>query len=190
MSRLSTTDPTVVNDHVQAVAASRLPSMVPGSGIRTAAGAGAETFCAGSVVSSGGVVKTQVLIDLTGLNSSTAGDIIGINSAANCYLFRWLTSVNGTWVGGKITCLEAPTGGEPDIDVFAANESTGTEDAAVSGLTETSLQDSGADYTLGLEKYFTAGPTNGQYIYLVSSGGGDNATYTAGKFLIELYGKV
>ena len=46
-------------------------------------------------------------------------------------------------------CLETPTTGEPDIDLFYADEATGTEDAAVSGLSnQVSVLAAAADWTI------------------------------------------
>lgn len=139
----------------------------------------------------GDVRKTCILIDLTGLNSGgTAGDIIGDADAANCHLGQINVEEAGSLHAGSITCLEAPTGGEPNIDVHAAVEATGVEDAAASGLTGTGeLLASSGDYTLGLKQWFAALPADGEYLYLVA-GDATNATYTAGKVLIELYGSV
>ena len=87
-----------------------------------------------------------------------------------------------------MTCLEAPGAGEPDIDLYAADEATGTEDAAITALTETALLLAAADWTIGDQKILTAMPPADDYLYLVGSGAGTDATYTAGKFLIELEG--
>jgi hypothetical protein len=86
--------------------------------------------------------------------------------------------------------VETPATGEDDIDVYSATEATGAEDAAVSGLTETAIQDAGANYTKGVKKDFTGDVVAGQYLYLVGSGGGTAGTYTAGQFLIEMWGFV
>jgi hypothetical protein len=84
--------------------------------------------------------------------------------------------------------LEAPAGGEPDIDLYSATESTGTEDAAITGLVETALLLTGADWTIDLVRALTDIPADVEYLYLVGSGAGTDAIYTAGKFLIELFG--
>lgn len=148
----------------------------------------AEAYKAG-VLRIGDLVHTQIIIDLTGLNSSAAGDIIGDDAAANCHLGKITKARNGTLVAGRMSCLETPAGGEPDIDLYSATESTGTEDAAVTGLTETALLDTAADWTAILApKGLTALPADGEYLYLVGSGAGTDATYTAGKFLIEFWG--
>lgn len=162
-------------------------SPVPGSGITAGAGAIAKT----SVVRDGDVIKTSILVDLTGLESeATLADIIGDNAAANCWLARIVTAINGTILGGKITCLEAPATGEVDIDLYSATESTGTEGALVTALTETALLLTGADWTIDLVRALTGIPADGGYLYLSvgTSSTPTAGTYTAGKFLIELYG--
>ena len=148
----------------------------------------AETYKAG-VLRMGPLVYTSILIDITGLNSSAAGDIIGDDAAANCHLGQITTERNGTLVAGRMSCLESPAGGELDIDLYSATEATGTEDAAITGLTETELLGTGTDWTGQLApKALTALPADGEYLYLVGSGAGTDAAYTAGKLLIELWG--
>lgn len=154
-----------------------------GSGIT----AGTGTIHAVSVTRTGDLIETKIVMDLTGLNSGgTAADIIGVADAANCHIGQITAAVNGTIFAGKMTCLEVPTGGDPDIDIYAANEATGVEDTAVTGLTETQLVNSG-DLTLGGIDVLTAFPAANQYLYLVC-GDATNATYTAGKIEIVLYG--
>lgn len=163
-----------------------LGTMTAGTGIKTGAG----TIYNGRIFRENGLIKTEIFIDLTGLNSSAAGDIIGKQATANCHLGQYVYAVNGTPVRGRFSCIEAPATGEPDIDVISADEATGTEDAAYSTLTgEVALVAPGADFTAATQSYeFTGAPGNNQYLYLSSSGGGTDATYTAGQFLIEIWG--
>ena len=135
----------------------------------------------------GDLISTTIFIDLTGLRSTAAGDIIGINGTSlPCYLTRVETDYMGTIVAGNIVCYEAPAGGDPDIDLYAATEGTGSEDDPISGLTGTQLVDAG-DHTLGSTDILTAFPTDNQYLYLVA-GSTTDADYTAGKLLISLLG--
>ena len=166
----------------------RMQNFTPGTGISTGTG----TLFSGNVTVAGDLIKTEIFIDLTGLNSSAAGDIIGKQATANCNLGQITAALNGTIIAGHILCLETPAGGEPDIDVFSATVGTGTEDAAVSGLTETKLLDLGADLAsgnLGTPFALSAFPAADEFLYLVASGGGTDDTYTAGKFVITLYGQ-
>jgi len=110
---------------------------------------GTETYVSW-VEQFGGIIKTSILVDLTGLYSDAAGDIIGENGGtANCNLGQVTTAKCGTIVAGRMTCLETPDGGEPDIDVYSADEATGAENAAVTGLTETALLNVGQDWIAG-----------------------------------------
>ena len=161
-------------------------NITPGTGISTGSG----TLFKGSILRMGDVIETTIVIDLTGLNSGDAdGDIIGVAGTANCHLGRITAAGNGTVFAGSMQCVETPAGGEPDIDLFSATESTGTEEALVTGLTETALLTAAADWTGVLApKSLTAMPAANSYLYLAASGGATNATYTAGKFVIKLYG--
>jgi len=161
--------------------------MVAGSGVLSGTG----TVYRSSTARVGDIITTQILIDITGLNSSAAADIIGDNAAANCHFGQITALRNGTILGGKITCLEAPATGINDIDFYAADEATGTEDTAITALTnDTALFAPGAAWTIDMYRSFTGIPAADQYLYLVGSGAGADATYTTGKFLIELFGYV
>ena len=165
---------------------------VPGGGnLITEAGvgitSGTGTVYQSSVTEVGGIIITRILLDVTGLDSSgTADDIIGKSTGGAAHLGRITTAQNGTIFGGRITCLEVPLTGDPDIDFYAADEATGVFDDAVGAtLTETKLINTG-DWTLETDT-LTALPAANQYLYAVA-GATDDATYTAGQFLIELYG--
>lgn len=160
-------------------------------GLATTAGSGIDgiaTSFTESVEKVGDLFKTTILIDLTGLRSTAAGDIIGDDGTSNpCHIGQITAARNGTIFAGKITCLEAPLGGDPDIDLYSATEATGTEDDAITGLTETQLINSG-DHVVNAFKSLTAFPAANEYLYMVA-GATTNADYTAGILLIELYGK-
>jgi hypothetical protein len=154
-----------------------------------ATGAGIEGSAAvyeTSVKTENGIVTTSIMIDLTGLQSGgTAGDIIGKNGSGVAYIARITTADNGTVFGVKMTCFEAPAGGDTDIDLSSATEGTGVEDVAISTLTETQIINSGT-LSLGTTAFGTDIAAD-QYLYLVGQGT-SNAAYTAGRLLIEIYG--
>lgn len=154
-----------------------------------ATGAGIEGSAAvyeTSVKTENGIVTTSIMIDLTGLQSGgTAGDIIGKNGSGVAYIARITAADNGTVFGVKMTCFEAPAGGDNDIDLYSATEGTGVEDVAISTLTETQIINSGT-LSLGTTAFGTDIAAN-QYLYLVGQGT-SNAAYTAGRLLIEIYG--
>ena len=166
-------------------------STLTGNTIATTAGTGITTgtgtVYAASVIKTGGIFHTKILIDLTGLASSGSGDIIGKDSTANSHIGQITAAVNGTVLGGKLTCLEAPAGGDPDINLWYADEATGAEDAAITSLTnQVQMCDSG-DLALNSVISIPTPPAADKYIYM-ATGAATNANYTAGKILIEFFG--
>lgn len=156
----------------------------PGTGISSGTG----TVFKSSVQRVGGIIKTSLLIDLTGLGASTTDlDIIG-NGAGAAYLGQITASKNGTILTGRMTCLEVPAGAADDVDLYSATEATGVFDAGIGTLAETALITAGGAWSLGLTKGFSAVPAANQYLYLCGGEAAANGTYTAGKFLIELEG--
>lgn len=157
------------------------PALDVGTGITTGTG----TICKANGGLMGGIYQMTILIDLTGLNSGgTAGDIIGVDGTAlPCYIAR-LPAM--TVLGGRMTCLETPAGGDTDIDLYSATEGTGVEDQAITALTETEIINAGTQ-SAGTVTYFSADPAANAYFYLVGQST-SNATYTAGRFLIEIFG--
>ena len=148
---------------------------------------GTGTIYRSSVIREGGIIRTSILIDLTGLRSTASGDIIGVDGTSNvCHIGQITAARNGTILAGRMTCFEAPAGGDVDINVHSATEGTGVEDGAIGDLTETLLVDSG-DLALGTVVIFSAVPAADEFLYL-TLGSTTNADYTAGKLLIELFG--
>ena len=165
-------------------------STLTGNTIATTAGTGITTgtgtvYEAG-VIKIGEVFHTTILIDLTGLASSGSGDIIGKAATANSHIGQITAAVNGTVLGGKLTCLEAPAGGDPDINLWYADEATGTEDAAVTGLTNQVQICNSGDLALN-SVVSLATVAADKYLYM-ATGAATNADYTAGKLLIEFWG--
>lgn len=157
----------------------------PGPGITGGTGTVAKT----SVIKTGGIIETKILIDLTGLASSTTDlDIIGKASAGSAYLCQINSERNGTILSGTMQCLEVPATGADDIDLYSATEGTGVFDGGVAALTETALITSGGAWTLGQVVALGAVPAANEYLYLTGGEGGTAGTYTAGKFLITLHG--
>ena len=160
-------------------------TMSAGTGITTGTG----TVYAGSAVKIGGIYSTSILIDLTGLASSGSGDIIGKAGTANSNIGQITAANNGTILTGQLSCYEAPAGGDPDIDLWYADEATGAEDAAITGLSNQVQVMNNGDLTAASIDYFTAGvvPAADKYLYLVT-GAATNADYTAGRILLEMWG--
>jgi hypothetical protein len=148
-----------------------------------------ETYASGKMLN-GTIITTRIVVDLTGLVASTTDlDIIGnTGGAASAHIGQVTAAFNGTIVGGRVTCLELPAGGPTDIDFYSANESTGAQDGGVAALTETALVTSGGAWTSGASKGMTTVPPANDYLYIVNGAAGSPASYSAGKFLIELFG--
>lgn len=156
----------------------------PGAGITDGTGTVIKT----SIFRVGGIITTKIFIDLTGLGSSTTDlDIIGVGSSA-AYLGQITAARNGTIIAGTMTCLEVPTGGADDVDLYSATEATGVFDGGIGSLAETALVTSGGAWTLNGSKAFGNMPAANEYLYLTGGEAGTAATYTAGKFMIELTG--
>ena len=159
------------------------------TGITTTAPAagflGAGTIVRMGAWRSGDMKHTEIILDLTDTKSvATDLDIIGVSGVS--YIGQ-ITEAMGTILGGRITCLEVPVGGAVDIDLYAATEATGAYDGLITDLTETALVTSGGNWTIGLGKVFTGIPAANQYLYL-TSGVATAGTYTAGRFIIEMWG--
>lgn len=145
---------------------------------------------ASSVRREGNLIKTEILIDISGAKSvATDKDIIGDTGA--CHFGQVTTAVNGVIVCGQVTCLEVPVGGTNDIDFYMASVGTGAYDADGSGLTNAAtLITKGGAWALGAPGAATAmtAPVTANYYLYLLSGAAAAGTYTAGKFLIELWG--
>ena len=161
-------------------------NMTPGTGISTGSG----TICGGHVSRVGSLIKTEMFIDITGLkDGGTTLDIIGVSAQKNCYIGQIRAAVNGTIVFGQITCLETPATGGADIDFYSTvTEATGTQDAGIAALTgEVAFTNNGSwTGAIATPIALTALPGVG-YMYMAGVGTGA-AVYTAGQFLLELWG--
>jgi hypothetical protein len=160
------------------------------SGAQLSRGAGVDTAesYATSVTREGGLIVTKIVVDLSTLiGSATDTDIIGESAAASCHWGQITAAVNGTIIGGRVTCLEVPAGGTADINFYSANESTGAQDALATSLTETVLIDAGGAWTSGATKGMTTVPPANDYLY-IANGAAAGGTFSAGKFEIVLFG--
>lgn len=158
--------------------------LTKGSGVSAA-----ESYAVG-VLKNGSLVTTNIVVDLTGLvGSATDLDIIGnTGGAASAHWGQITAALNGTIIGGRITCLEVPAGGATDIDFYSATVSTGAQDVDVTTLTETVLVTSGGAWASGTTKGMTTVPPADDYLYIVNGAAAAGGTFSAGKFLITLFG--
>ena len=167
-----------------------LDDMAPGTGISTGTG----TSCVGKVIKGGGLFKTEILIDITGLNDGdTSGDVIGKDGdTVNCHIGRITDAKNGLIFFGQITCLEVPAGGDVDIDFWgSATVGTLAQDTAISAATGEIIMLNSGDWSAAPETpvVIVAGEPDAGYMYMATGSQGTDANYTSGIFLIELWGK-
>lgn len=159
-------------------------ALTPGAGF-----AGTGTIYKSSVSKIGDIFKTTIIIDLTGAASSTTDlDIIGTSGVS--HIGQITAAKNGTLFYGQITCLETPAGGVADIDLYSATEGTGAFDAGVGALEETAMLTKGGNWTgaAATQIALTTVPAANKYMYLTGGAAGTAAAYSAGQFLIELWG--
>lgn len=149
---------------------------------------GTGTLYKHSLTYEGNLKVLSILVDITGLQSSTTDlDVIGQGASA-AHLGQILAAEVGTVLAVQMTCLEAPATGQTDIDLYSATVGTAVFDDGIAALTETALITSGGAWTNGAVKGATIVPPANDYLYLTCGAAATVGTYTAGKFLIEIYG--
>jgi len=165
------------------------------SGMSAASGitSGTGTVYKTSVSRDGDLITTRILLDLTGVSSvATDNDIIGVGTTLAAHLGQITAAINGAVYGGRMTCLETPAGGEVDLNLWSADEATGKGSDLITGLTgELTLVDRAGDWAVGdIRAIGAIVPAANQYLYLAvgTSSTPTAGAYTAGKFLIELFG--
>ena len=161
------------------------PAGMTPSAVITASAASVIT----SAVRTGNFIKTTVVIDITGLKSSTTDlDIIGDTGVS--FLGQITDAVNGSIFAGQVGCSIAPTTGADDIDLYSAVEATGAFDAGIATLDETALMTAAGAHAIGTVKPLTALPTADEYLYMTCGEAGTPGTYDAGTLVVELWGTV
>ncbi len=141
-----------------------------------------------SVIKTGTLIKTTIMIDLDGLEGGDAGDILGDATPSISHLGRFTVARSGTLFHGQITCLETPAGGATDIDFTTADEGTGVQDTAISALTNGTILLNTGSWSEGVVfETMSALPLADQYLYMVDVAG-DTTEMSAGIFLLEFWG--
>jgi hypothetical protein len=144
-----------------------------------------------------GVIESTFLVDIEDLLvSGTVKDVIGEDGVAAAYITQITTAINGIIYKAEMACTEAPAGSNTTADIdLVTNSAYVSEDAAYdSGFgASVILITAGAAYTDGSFRSSADGTDMGNcvsdYLYIVNgSGANSGGTYTAGKFVIKLYG--
>ena len=134
-----------------------------------------------------GHIITEFEIDLTGLDSSgTADDVIGLSAGGVAYIKQQNVEVDGVIYKVEMTCVELPLTG--DADIILVQGSSGAEEFDDTVANRAVVCDGTGDWVLGETiQNLVPAITDDYYLYL-TQGASDNATYTAGQFLIRLFG--
>jgi hypothetical protein len=144
-----------------------------------------------SVEKVGGIFKTTIFVDMTDLQSSTTDlDIIG-TGVGNAHLGQITAALNGAIFFGQVTWLETPATGADDIIFYSADEATGAFDGGIAALTNDTVLLNKGSAALGAyatQIALAALPAADQHLYLVNGEAGTVGTYTAGQFIMELWG--
>ena len=162
-------------------------------------------------------VMTEIYIDL-GTTNGAAPSVVGLNntiigvsgsargtldtgSAANggtaslnpAAIMQVKSAVHGKVQFVEMHCVEAPQGGPTDIDLRLATYSTG----AISGSTHSSqiVVDGDGAWVEGetIEAFLDDNSLEDKFLYLTTGTGSGTValtTYTAGKYLIRLFGNI
>jgi len=161
--------------------------LTAGAGITDGAGTSHHT----SIEKVGGIFKTTIFVDMTDLQSSTTDlDIIG-TGVGNAHLGQITAALNGTIFFGQVTWLETPATGADDIIFYSADEATGAFDGGIAALTNEIVLLNKGSAALGAyatQIALALLPTADQHLYLVNGEAGTVGTYTAGQFIMELWG--
>lgn len=133
-----------------------------------------------------GVIITDIKIDLTGLASvATANDVIGLAAGGAAYVGRNVVANNGIIYKMELICLETPAGGDNDVNVVAAASGA----LAYDGAGGTTYGINGGDAVAGqVVANLVQGLTANHYFYLTAGTGDTAAAYTAGQFIVRMYG--
>ena len=141
-----------------------------------------------------GEIVTTILVDIEDLLvSGTENDIIGEDDVAAAYITQITTAVNGIIYKAEMSCIEVPAGSNTTADIdLVSNAASLAEDADGTAGTALTLITANGAYTAGMTQ--STGPDDlsalvDDYLYLTNgSGANSGGTYTAGKFVIKLYG--
>jgi hypothetical protein len=141
-------------------------------------------------------IITEIEIDLApaagAAHSFNTDRAIGVSSSGGTHgastIVQIDQSVHGAVTDMELICLEVPTGGDPDIDLYT-NTGSVLAGAAVAGTKEINHGDwsyigqAKATTATGLGAAATARP----FVYL-ATGASTDANYSAGKYILRLYG--
>ena len=134
-----------------------------------------------------GVIITTIKFDLTGLASSaTTEDAIGLAAGGVAILGRNVVAVNGVIFRATLSCLETPAGTGAATDIDIATNATGTIE--YDGAVSTAKLINGASLAIGKTLVNEVPAMTANHYLYIASGTGSAGTYTAGQFILTMYG--
>lgn len=154
--------------------------------------AGTGTVYRSSVIRTGNIIKTEILLDLTGLTSADSDlDVIGVEDTTDpCHIGQITAARNGTILSGTILCLEAPAS-LADIGIYSAGDGTLVyEDLITDESDEVVIVTPATQATTDGLVPFAGIPPADSYLYIVNGAADTPDAFTAGKLLLTLYGYV
>jgi hypothetical protein len=133
-----------------------------------------------------GEIITDIKVDLQGLASvATANDVIGLAAGGAAYIGRNVVATNGVIYKMQLICLETPATGDNDVNVVLAASAA----IAYDGAGGTTYGVNGGDAVAGqVVENLVPVLTADYYLYLTAGTGDTAATYTAGQFIVRLFG--
>ena len=105
------------------------------------------------------------------------------------YLTRLTVATTGQVYRAEMACIETPAGGSTNINLVANASSIASNNDVV---TNGSVIITGSTHSIGRHVFSLRGANLGDladdYLYLAAGSGSSSQSYTAGKFIIKLYG--
>ena len=134
-------------------------------------------------------IISTFLIDLAQSGSESLGsadehDVIGQSGSGGAYFTQITKAINGIVYRGEMICVEEPLGANAAIGLAHNGSSTLSQNDLIAG---SHIIDD-VTQTLGKRISFTANIAENRYLYLFHGASGSANTYTAGKFLVRLFG--
>ena len=163
-----------------------------GQSLDLAAGAGiSPAIVSATQHRQGSQIISEIVLDLgTGKADIVGGgadtDAIGVASA-DASITQLTVAKFGVITEMRVVCLEAPTGGDTDVDFHAhasAINTAASPTIAISGLA--GLTAVGQDVVADIDDNGLAD----DYLYITNGSGSGSGSMTAGKFVILIYGFV
>jgi len=163
-----------------------MPVTAPGVGFDTAGGV---LYIPHGKKGASGMILQEIFVDLNAAAVSgvgTDGDAIGEAAGGTAFIGQITAALNGTVQAIEVICVEAPTTGTPDINLYSNASGALVYGDALGG--GTLLVDAAGAWTLGMVKAAANLPAADHYLYLGEGDAAGAGAYATGKFIIRIYG--